>query len=448
MKKSIQIVAISVILSCATSLKGQWTWASKSSSSNYEIGKDIAIDNNGNSYVTGEFITSANFGMTSLLATSGGNTGGFLAKTDASGAFVWAIKMDGTVASRGRAVATNGNDVFVAGQFNYNITLRSTNSTNIVLTGPSNGTPVNYLAKYNSNGVVQWAQMYSPGSPVDVADIAISDAQQRIYVIGTNPIVQSYNYSGTLMWTKNLVGGSKGYGVAADAAGNIHCIFNTNSGSNNGVSISNSPAFNLPVGSGDRMFLCKLDVSGNFIWGQLIGSAITLVTEEPSESLGLDAAGNVYISGKYAGGSANISGIVLPASLINSYQSGFVAKYSNLGTIQWAKKIGSTTSTFARAHTTDMNGNTYVASFLDDGIPSNNVSIGNCFSFSSYPFSQNPSPNNKIFVTKYNTLGNVDWAVSGGFLFTTDITSIAENKKTEPLLQGTLVEMQFLATLL
>lgn len=75
---------------------GNWLWANQAGGISYDYGRGIAVDDNGNSYITGEFEESATFGTTTL--TSSGSYDIFVAKLDkSSGNWPWAKQAWGIV---------------------------------------------------------------------------------------------------------------------------------------------------------------------------------------------------------------------------------------------------------------------------------------------------------------------------------------------------------------
>ena len=95
---------------------GNWLWVSQAGGSDIDGGYAIGIDNNGNSYITGCFNELATFGSYSL--TSSGNFDIFVAKLDTNGNWLWAtqaggINMDG---SKSIAIDDEGNS-YITGYF-------------------------------------------------------------------------------------------------------------------------------------------------------------------------------------------------------------------------------------------------------------------------------------------------------------------------------------------
>ncbi|MCK9334752.1 MAG: SBBP repeat-containing protein, partial [Candidatus Cloacimonetes bacterium] len=95
---------------------GNWLWATKAGGPGSDIGYGIAVDGNGNSYVTGCFRDNASFGSTTI--NSSGNTDIFVAKIDSNGNWLWAQKAGGSSSDYGYGIAvdSSGNS-YVTGYF-------------------------------------------------------------------------------------------------------------------------------------------------------------------------------------------------------------------------------------------------------------------------------------------------------------------------------------------
>jgi hypothetical protein len=79
-----------------------------------DLAWSITKDNNGKLYITGEF-SGAAFGSTQLY--SSGYADIFVACYDQNGSVQWAVKGGGTIADRARGIGSDGNLIFVTGQF-------------------------------------------------------------------------------------------------------------------------------------------------------------------------------------------------------------------------------------------------------------------------------------------------------------------------------------------
>jgi len=85
---------------------GNWLWAKNAGASDTDSGNGIAVDASGNSYVTGYFLSTATFGDITL--TSYGGTDIFIAKLDSSGNWLWA-KNAGRTGGEGNGIAIDNN---------------------------------------------------------------------------------------------------------------------------------------------------------------------------------------------------------------------------------------------------------------------------------------------------------------------------------------------------
>ena len=86
---------------------GNWIWVRQAGGSDNDLGYGIAIDNNGNSYVTGYFEDTAAFG--SNFITSSGSSDIFVAKMDTNGTWIWAHNAGGSSDDYGIGVAEGDN---------------------------------------------------------------------------------------------------------------------------------------------------------------------------------------------------------------------------------------------------------------------------------------------------------------------------------------------------
>ena len=104
---------------------GKFIWATSAGGTSLDSGIGISVDSNGNSYVMGDFSGTATFGATTL--TSKGESDIFVAKVNSSGKFIWAQSAGGTADVLGRdiAVDSKGNS-YVSGSFSGSTTFGTT----------------------------------------------------------------------------------------------------------------------------------------------------------------------------------------------------------------------------------------------------------------------------------------------------------------------------------
>jgi len=109
---------------------GNWLWAIQAGGTDNDFGYGIAVDANGNSYATGSFSESVTFGTTTL--TSSGYEDIFVAKLDSSGNWLWAKQAGGTDYDDGNGIAVddNGNS-YVTGYYEGSATFGATTLTSI-----------------------------------------------------------------------------------------------------------------------------------------------------------------------------------------------------------------------------------------------------------------------------------------------------------------------------
>lgn len=106
-------------------INGNWQWAINGGGMNYDYCYAIATDDERNSYITGFYSSTAYFGGTQLSCSGGHDV--FIAKLNANGIFQWARKIGSLYDDSGFSLAVDeeGN-VFVTGYFTDSISIGST----------------------------------------------------------------------------------------------------------------------------------------------------------------------------------------------------------------------------------------------------------------------------------------------------------------------------------
>jgi hypothetical protein len=311
----------------------QWAQRAGGSAGNFNYGRGIGTDTNGNIYAAGGYGGSANFGSISLPTPSGEEF--FLAKYNGAGAVQWVQPSTGgsdDVNGIGLTVDGAGNSYALVvvdhlGGAGASVTFGS-KTVNIPA---NNGSPVMILVKYDSTGTAQWAQLMGGSDEVYATKVAV-DAAGNVYVRGTfystltigtsnlvvsagstkNMFIAKFNNSGTLIWVQQPQGGNAGEGgVAVDSAGNVFVsgYFDTNLAFGGGITLTNMANSNAPFGDA---FLAKYNSAGAIEWALPAGGTNGGFYWD----LALDAQTNVYAAGFLGSDAA-------------------VAKYSPAGTLQW-----------------------------------------------------------------------------------------------------------------
>ncbi|MBC7536045.1 MAG: T9SS type A sorting domain-containing protein [Ferruginibacter sp.] len=168
--------------------------------------------------------------------------------------------------------------------------------------------------------------------------------------------IMELDTAGAFQWAKQI-GGSEGDeidGMAKDSAGNLYLtgyFVGT-------VDFDPGPAVNNLISTTFlNNFILKLDNNGNFIWAKQFSPNST-------DNIHVDAAGNVYITGDFAGTVDFDPGpaVVNLSSAGFTIQDGYILKLDNNGNFIWVKQLKETTGTMrVRFIQTDVSGNMYAS---------------------------------------------------------------------------------------
>jgi hypothetical protein len=135
----------------------------------------------------------------------------------------------------------------------------------------------------------------------------------------------------------------------------------------------------------------------SFVWAKQAGK----YAYDYGEGVATDAAGNVYVAGKYEQ-DAIFDGVVVTCE---GNHDSFVAKYNSGGTVQWVRTGGGPNGDYAHALAVDAAGNIYVAGEIE----------GLTAVFGDTTVSgHGGGSGNDIFVAKYDTDGNLQWVTTLG----------------------------------
>lgn len=279
---------------------------------NNEGNGSIAVDHNGNIYITGWTESSVS-----------GNSDVLLLKYTNSGALAWAKSWDfgSQENATGIAVDPDGN-VVITGMRNF---------------PPSTATTL--LAKVDSNGTLLWARAWT--RYWDGASMPIIDANGNIFEGGStypsdiDAYLAKYDNNGNILWLrtwdKNINNASSGVAMVADGYGYIYLATST------GVWDASGP---------HDVVLMKFDTTGAKIWDQQwnVGGP---TTNQGAGSVALDGAGNVYVAGWTNGSGAGGRDAIL-------------LKYDVAGNLMWQKTWGGNGDEDASSIAVDAGGNIFV----------------------------------------------------------------------------------------
>ena len=290
---------------------------------------------------------------------------------------------------------------------------------------PSSGNNA-FLAKYDSNGAIQWKkQVTSEFELARIYSIAIDSsgniyASGRIYVSGDiRGMLFKINSSGAFVWSQMLQGTNSGnwtptissgqgsvymYGVALNTSGipyvtgnagwpfigayptaggaptSMKLLYQVQGYSSVGYGIKIDSSNNIyitgsvTISSNTEMFVAKFNSSGAVQWQKTLASSGTDI----GYGIDVDSSGNVYITGVSNG---------------NGNNDIITAKYNSSGVIQWQKRLGSNVVDQGNGVAVDSSGNVYVTGVSNAG------------------------STNDLIIVKYNSSGVLQWQnkiVGGG----------------------------------
>ena len=235
----------------------------------YAVG--IAVDGEGNAYITGTTPSSDFPTANALQSTLAGDSDAFVAKLNAAGsALVYSTFLGGSSREDGRGIAVD-------------------NSGNAYVTGRT-----------------------------DSSDFPVVNAAQPALAGYLDAFVTKLNPAGSTLVYSTYLGGSgsdAGYGVAVDSAGNAYVAGSTES--------LNFPTVNSlqSMGGFSDAFMTKLDAVGSaVVYSTYLGGA----KEDDGLAIAVDVSGNAYVTGITY--SANFPTVRAPQTGLRGYQDGFIAK--------------------------------------------------------------------------------------------------------------------------
>ncbi len=292
--KKLLFLSICITILCSTAYS-QWNanfsgYNSGDAGTLNTKGKDVDKDGTGGCYVTG-YVTNAATGTDMILV-----------KYNSSGDTVWSRSFNGSA---------NGDDQALSSAVDV--------YGNIYVTGyatmSGTGTEM-VLLKYNSFGTLLWQVSYgaTTNNTDDKALGICVDAASNCYITGfttdangyTDATTIKYDPAGNKVWVQTENGGpdSKGLGIAVDNESNCYITGYTTS-----------------AAAGKDMLAIKYKSDGSKLWDfSLNGEADG---DDQSNGIGIDASGNVYITGY--------------VTTNNSNNDCALVKLSSAGTQQWIR---------------------------------------------------------------------------------------------------------------
>ncbi|MCH2637911.1 MAG: SBBP repeat-containing protein [Candidatus Thalassarchaeum sp.] len=383
-----------------------WELAQKAGgSSGDDQSNAVAVDSNGDVYVTGAFEQTSTFGGTTL--TTAGNDDIFVAKMNSTGHWLWAVQAGGIYDDAGMDLAIDSaGNVFLTGKFQNTAQFGSDSMT----AGPTTNDDF-FIAKIDTWGNWQWVEgvdchnngrCYGTSVAVDSSGYAyVTGSFTRDVDFGTTTLtwagvedifVAKIDTWGSWQWA-TMAGGAQGYDVA-------HSI---DVGPNGNAFIAGYFQFSSDFGSdsitadgASDVFIAKISQQGDWVWTVSAGGSSS------SEAYGIsgDSQGGVF------GGGGFYTGITFGNISYSSggYTNSFIAKAIDQGNSvdwDWALKVSSSNLNLAEDLTFDSNGDLIVTGWF-----TGTAAFGNSVLTSS--------GNQDIYVAKILANGNMAWAQKAG----------------------------------
>ena len=373
-------------------------WTKLLGTSGYEIAHALTTGLDGSIYVSG-YTTAALDGQ----AYSGGGSDAFLTKYSADGTKAW-TKLLGTSSTDQANALTTGLDgsIYVSGY------------TSGALDGQTNsGSYDAFLTKYSADGTKAWTKLLGTSS-TDQAKALTTGLDGSIFVSGDtfgaldgqtksgshDVFLTKYSADGTKAWTKLLgtSGSDQAYALTTGLDGSIYVSGYTDT----------EGALDGQTNSGlQDVFLTKYSADGTKAWTKLLGSS----GNEYATSLTTGLDGSIYVSGVTFG--------ALDGQINSGGNDGFLTKYSTDGTKAWTKLLGTSSTDWAFALTTGLDGSIYLSGYTEGALDG-----------------QTNSGSYDAFLTKY---GQVTYALSAGSSIYDEGSTATFTLTTTNLTSGTSV---------
>ena len=388
------------LVAAALAQAPDWLWLGHAGDYGSNYCGDLCTDPAGNSYVTGAFYGSPEFGATTL--TSHGDKDICVFKIGSDGGWRWANSAGGSNEDYGYGVSHDAaGNCYVAGSFRGNATFG-----NITLIGSNVNYEDIFVAKLSPSGTWLWAVAVVGPAAGDIAYALATDAAGYSYIAGSyygsvafgattlvsnssaDAFAAKLDPSGNWLWARSCggVNADTARGIALDSAGNC-CV----AGWFQGTAVFGTTEI-TSLGEAD-IFLAKLDTNGNWLWARRAGGA----GEDNGWDVSIDGAGNACLTGFFIG---NADFGPFQRNSVGMADV-FVCRLDANGNWLWANSAGGPNHDFGYSISTRSSGYSYVAGMFYDQMNIGGTALTGLGSA-------------EIYVATIDENGNWVWAKSAG----------------------------------
>lgn len=347
-----------------TSPQGKFLWAKSFGSDEFETSYDIKLDSNNNIYLAGYYITDINFGSTTL--TSQGGPDVFVVKMDKDGNVEWAATGGGDNSDQARSISLDANgNVYVTGDF----ASRTASFSNETVSG--SGSKDVFVGKLNSSGKWEWVKSLGSTTSNDFGE-SIVHSNGSLYVVG--------HFAGKIIQgTTTLDAGSTLY---------------------------------------TDILVAKFDTNGKIDWLRQAGNPQGY---DYGYGVVADKQGGIYLTGRFQG-SAEFGVTKLRA---RGDSNVFIGKINSSGQWDWVKQFGSNRADQGRRITVNSKGEILVVGHFQ-----------NLLYVNINEFILPSKGRDDCFVVKYNNQGSLMGISTGGGTFEDYCQAIAVGPQDQIIIGG------------
>ncbi len=347
---------------------GNPIWASFVAGPAHDANHDVALDGDGNVYVSGAFSDTVEFDLGNPAGnlTSAGLTDIFIIKYDGDGNFIWVKGVGGTSSDGGYGITVDeSSNVYLTGLYAGTVDFDpGSGMSNLTSAGFGDV----FVLKLDGDGNFVWAKsmggtggengfdiavngsghVFTTGFFDETADFDPGAGTSNLSSAGQSDIfISKLDNSGDFLWARQ-VGGTdfdRGFEVTLDGSGNAYLAGHRNY----------------------DILISKLDQDGQFLWHNIMGG----IGADAAYGIALDATGNVYVTGEFGGTVDFDSG----AGTSNLTSAGgndvFINKLDTDGNFLWAKNLGATSMDLGEGIVVRNDGSLYLAGVFSDTVDFN-----------------------------------------------------------------------------